>query len=110
MRAACVACGKVALDGVMVDGSRWSECGEEARVWCWRIIDQGLRGSLDNQIGRSNSRGSKANAPFTHEGEIGIRVNCCGQNESPITHKKNNRDLYGSANDAYVHGEKSIIY
>ena len=70
VRAACVACGKVTFDGVMVDGSRWSECGEEARVWCWRIIDQELRESLDNQIGRSNSRGSKTNASFTHEGEI----------------------------------------
>ena len=32
VRATCVACNKVAFDGVMVDGSQWSECSEEIQI------------------------------------------------------------------------------
>ena len=42
--------------------------------------------------------------------DMGFDTNCCVQNESPITHTKDNRDLRDSSNDAYGHRDKLIIH
>ena len=41
--------------------------------------------------------------------DLGSNTNYFSQNESPITYTKDNKNLRGLANDAYIHGEKSII-